>query len=269
MANIGVCIEPFFCDLPYGGRIKRIKELGFKSYEFWFLDKRFDGKNLVDEGKNLDEIAETNEKLGLRLTDFVFNHPDGGLVRSLIDPGDRSALADALPEFAEKARKLSCDKLISGTGNRIPAIPGERAVDNIIETLRVLAPICEREKITLILEPFNTKVDHPDYFLDDPFLSVKILKAVGSRNIKLLYDIYHMQIMSGNILAFIRSNLEHMGHFHIAGVPGRHEPCECELNYRYIVKEIERMGYRGGFGLEYWPTVDHARSLELTLECLR
>ena len=88
------------------------------------------------------------------------------------------------------------------------------------ETLSLAAGICEKAGITLLLEPFNTKVDHPDYFLDNPELALHVLKEVGSNNAKMLFDIYHMQIMSGNVTAFIKENIDYIGHFHVAGVPG-------------------------------------------------
>jgi len=132
----------------------------------------------------------------------------------------------------------------------------------MVETLREAAEICARNGVTLILEPFNSKVDHPDYFLDDPQTCVEVLEAVDHPNAKMLYDIYHMQIMAGNILDFVRKNLRHIGHFHIAGVPGRHEPDVSELNYPFILREIEKMGYQGHFGLEYWPTMAPEISLE-------
>jgi len=93
---------------------------------------------------------------------------------------------------------------------------------------------------------------------------IDIVKRVESPNLKMLYDIYHMQIMSGNLIDFIGENIEYIGHFHIAGVPGRHEPFTGELNYRYIVDEIDRMGYDGYFGLEYWPSFDDEESLRRT-----
>jgi hydroxypyruvate isomerase len=95
-----------------------------------------------------------------------------------------------------------------------------------------------------------------------------VLKQVASESIKMLFDIYHMQIMAGNVVAFIRANIRQIGHFHVAGVPGRHEPDDCELNYRYILEEIDRLGYPGYVGLEYWPTVDPAASLKRTRKYL-
>jgi hydroxypyruvate isomerase len=265
---IGVCIEPFFSDLPYRDRIRKAKELGFSTYEFWFHNKRFDGSNLIDENKDFDEIAELNQKYGLTTSDFVLNHPDGGVVGALIDAADRNLILDSLEEMLGLARKIGCKAFISGSGNKRPGLSRQRAIENMIETLREAAQICAKDGVTLILEPFNSKVDHPEYFLDDPDTCVEVLEAVNHPNAKMLYDIYHMQIMAGNILDFVRKNVKHIGHFHVAGVPGRHEPDACELNYPYIVQEIEKMGYRGHFGLEYWPTVAPEVSLQRTRKYL-
>jgi hydroxypyruvate isomerase len=268
MAKIGVCIEPFFSDRPYRERLERIRRLGFKYYEFWFHDKRYDGKQLVPEPKDLEEIAGLNAKYGLTCSDFAFNHPDGGVVAAMIDKRDRSKILDSLEGMIERGRKVGVKAFISGAGNRVPGLSREEALANMAATLKACAPVCEKHGVTLLLEPFNTKVDHPDYFLDDPQTCVEVLKQVASESIKMLFDIYHMQIMAGNVVAFIRANIRHIGHFHVAGVPGRHEPDACELNYPYILKEIDRLGYQGYVGLEYWPTVDHAASLKRTRKYL-
>jgi hydroxypyruvate isomerase len=268
MIEIAACIEPFFTDLDYDRRIEKIHKLGFKAYEFWFHDRKFDGKSLIDEPKDFERIAELNDRYGLRTADFVFNHPDGGIKASLIDKRDRNKLLENLEMMIDLAKKIGCNRFISAAGNKVPGMKTDEAVENMVEALTEMMRICERENITILLEPFNTKVDHPDYFLDDPKLCVEVLKEVNSRNALMLFDIYHMQIMSGNILAFVKENLNYIGHFHIAGVPGRHEPYECELNYRFIIDEIGKMGYQGYAGLEYWPTIDHEESLQKTLRYL-
>jgi hydroxypyruvate isomerase len=268
MAKLSVCIEPFFTDLSYPERIRKTAELGFKAYEFWFHDKRFDGKALVPEKKDFGQIAELNAEHGLVTTDFVFNHPEGGIVASLIDGKDRSRLLDSIEGMIDLAKKIGCRALISGSGNKVPGLKREAALESMTEGLVQLAKICERNGITLILEPFNSRVDHPDYFLDDPETCADVLRAVGSPNVKMLFDIYHMQIMHGNILSFVKRNLPLIGHFHVAGVPGRHEPNPCELDYAFILKEIDAMGYTGHFGLEYWPTTEPGKSLTATKHAL-
>jgi hydroxypyruvate isomerase len=264
----GVCIEPFFTNLDYEQRIEKISGIGFKSYEFWFHNKRFDGSALLDEMKDFDRIAELNEKHGLKTNDFVYNHPDGGVVASLIDRSDRAKLLENFEEIVGLAKKIGCTRFISGSGNKVPGISREQAMDTMAEGLFEMMGMCEKHGVTILLEPFNTKVDHPDYFLDDPALCVEVLKKVNNDHAKMLFDIYHMQIMSGNILSFIRKNMEYIGHLHIAGVPGRHEPEPCELNYRFILDEVEKAGYTCTAGLEYWPTEDDEQSLSQTLRYL-
>ena len=266
MVNIDVCIEPFFVSEQYEKRIKNIYELGFKNYEFWFHNKRFDGKSLVDEKKDFKAISELNRDLGLTTVDFVFNHPDGGIQASLIDKNDRQKLLDHINEIISYAKEVGCKKLISGSGNKIKTISEKEAIYNMIDSLSALAEICEKQDITLVLEPFNTRIDHPDYFLDNPYTALDVIKKVNSTHIKLLFDIYHMQIMSGNITNFIKDNIQYIGHFHIAGVPGRHEPIDNEINYRFILNEIDKSGYDGYAGLEYWPSIPDKESLIKTLE---
>jgi hydroxypyruvate isomerase len=268
MAKLSVCIEPFFSELPYLDRIRKVAELGFTAYEFWFHDKRFDGGRLVPETKDFDRIAELNSRLGLSTCGFVFNHPDGGIVASLIEKKDRPRLLDNLEAMIGRAQKIGCRAFISGSGNKVPGLAREKAIESMVEGLSAAARVCAAHGITLLLEPFNSKVDHPDYFLDDPQVCIDVLRQVNNPAAKMLYDIYHMQIMGGNVLAFVKENLAHIGHFHVAGVPGRKEPVPSELDYVFILKEIDGMGYTGHFGLEYWPTVEPGESLARTRRVL-
>ena len=266
MIKLAACIEPFFSSLNYDERIKKIHDIGFKAYEFWFHDKRFDGSGLIDEMKDFDRIGEINEKYNLTTADFVYNHPDGGIIAALIDDKDIQKLLDNMEEMIGYAKKIGCSSFICGSGNRIPGQTANEAVENMVESLTQMAVICKQHGMTLLVEPFNTRVDHPDYFLDDPKLCVDVLKKVNSSHVKMLFDIYHMQIMTGNLISFIRENIQYIGHFHIAGVPGRNEPASCELNYQFILDEIDKLGYSGYAGLEYWPTIDDEKSLRETLD---
>ena len=268
MPKIGVCAETFFTDLPYRERLQNIAALGFRSYELWFHDKRFDGVRLHDEPKDFDLIAELNEKLGLTCTDFIFNHPDAGIRAALIDFKDRSLILDSLGKMIELARKIGCRAFISAAGNVVPGMARDKAMENMTRTLREAAKVCDGEGITLLLEPFNTKVDHPQYFLDDPEDCITVLKAVNRKSARMLCDIYHIQIMAGDVTTFIRKNIEWIGHVHVAGVPGRHEPKEGELNYPYVLGQLDKLGYQGYVGLEYWPTMEPAASLRQTMAWL-
>lgn len=262
MTNLGVCLDPFFVELPYSERIRKIAEIGFKGYEFWFNNYKNTKAGLVSEVKDFQEIAELNQKYGLITTDIVYNHCDGGLLASLINADDTQKLVDNFGAMAEQAKLIGCHSLISASGNVIPNQNRDLSILYMLNNLKAIAKEAEIQGMTILLEPWNTKVDHPDNFLWDPQLSVDLIKAVDNPSVKLLYDIYHMQIMVGNILAFVKENIDYIGHFHIAGVPGRHEPFGCELDYRFIIQEIKKLGYKGFFGLEYWPTIDDKESLE-------
>ena len=117
----------------------------------------------------------------------------------------------------------------------------------------------------LLLECLNTRTDHFNYFLDSSAEGAAIVRAIDRPNLRLLYDVYHMQIMEGSVIENIEEHLDVIGHFHSAGVPGRHELMDGELNYRHIIRRIEAAGYAGAFGLEYSPaSADHAESLRRT-----
>jgi hydroxypyruvate isomerase len=268
MAKISVCIEPVFGDLGYRERLEKIAAIGYTYYDLWFHNKTFDGSSLTDEKKDFSMLQEMNEKHGLVTNSFVHCHPDGGIQASLIDKNDRQWAIDSLDEVIPLAHKVGCKYLVSGSGNRDSSIGAAEAIENMVETLRQQAKVCEQQDITILLEPWNTVVDHPDCFLDDPQIGVDVIKAVDSPNVKLLYDIYHMQIMAGNQTQFIKDNLDYIAAFQIAGIPGRHEPIDNELNYPFIIREVQKAGFTGTFGLEYWPSMDHEESLKKSLKHL-
>ena len=268
MAKIGVCIESCFGDLDYESRIRKIAEIGYKYYDLWFHNKSFNGSELSNEKKDFDMISDLNQELGLVTTSFVHTHPDGGIELDLLDKSHKKQIIDSFDEILPLAKKINCKNLVSGSGNINPDISDEEAFENMVENLTACVPVLEAEGITILIEPWNNKVDHPNNWLNDPELTVDIIKAVGSSNIKLLYDIYHMQIMCGNHTAFMRENLEYIGHFQMAGVPGRNEPVDNEVNYPFLIREADRLGYSGVFGLEYWPAEDPEESLRKCLHHL-
>jgi len=111
-------------------------------------------------------------------------------------------------------------------------------------------------------------VDHPGYFLDSAKEEAKIIREINHPNVRLLYDIYHMQIMEGSIISTIEKNIDIIGHFHAAGVPGRGELYLGELNYPCIIKRIDELGYDGYIGLEYFPSIDSEASLRRIKESI-
>ena len=123
--------------------------------------------------------------------------------------------------------------------------------------------MAEDKGVTLCLELLNSKVDHKDYQCDHTAWGVDVVKRINSPRMKLLYDIYHMQIMEGDVIRTIRENIQYIGHFHTGGVPGRHELDDTqELNWRTVAKAIADLNYQGYFAHEFIPTRDPMQSLE-------
>jgi hydroxypyruvate isomerase len=154
-----------------------------------------------------------------------------------------------IPKVAEAGIKnLIC---FSGNKNGIGEAEG---LDNCVKGLAPLVKLAEKNNVVLCMELFNTKVDHPDYQCSSTEWSIPLVDKVGSENFKLLYDIYHMQIMEGNIIATIKKYHKYFAHYHTAGVPGRNEINETqELNYKAIMKAIVETGFTGFVAQEFIP----------------
>jgi hydroxypyruvate isomerase len=167
------------------------------------------------------------------------------------------------------AKEAGCDKGIVLSGMSDPALPRARMRRNLEEALVGAVEIAGASGVTLLLEPLNTLVDHPGYYLDSSREGLEIVRAIRSPHLKLLFDIYHMQVMEGNLLATIEANLDVIGHFHSAGVPGRAELFGGEIDYPEIIRRLDALGYDGCFGLEYFPALDDpGESLRRNLEYL-
>lgn len=152
------------------------------------------------------------------------------------------------------------------SGNRAGLSDGD-GIANCIAGLKRVTPTAERHGVTLCLEMLNSKVDHKDYQADHTAWAVQVVQGVGSPRLKLLYDIYHMQIMEGDVIATIRANAPHIAHFHTGGVPGRAEIDETqELNYRRVMQGIAETGFTGFVGQEFVPKRDPVTSLRQAYE---
>jgi hydroxypyruvate isomerase len=136
--------------------------------------------------------------------------------------------------------------------------------------LAPLIPVAEQHGVTLCMELLNSKIDHPDYQCDHTAWGVALAKQVNSERFKLLYDIYHMQIMEGDVIRTVSDNIKYIGHFHTGGVPGRHEIDDSqELNYRAVMRAIGETGFSGFVAQEFVPTKDARKALEEAVEICR
>jgi hydroxypyruvate isomerase len=152
----------------------------------------------------------------------------------------------------------------SGNRNGMDDVTGAEIT---AETLRRVAPMAEDAGVTLVVELLNSKVDHPDYQCDKTAWGVQVCQWVGSPRVKLLYDIYHMQIMEGDVIRTIRENYAWFGHYHTAGNPGRNEIDQTqELNYPAILRAIAETGYTGYVAQEFIPARDPVTSLRQAFE---
>jgi hydroxypyruvate isomerase len=182
--------------------------------------------------------------------------PDGLNVKANHDPIVRS-----LERFIPKARAMGVPNVITFFGNR-RGMSDEEATANCIEGLNRVKAIGESEGVTICVELLNSKVDHKDYQGDRSAFGINIVKAVDSPRVKLLYDIYHMQIMEGDIIRTIRNNHQWFAHYHTGGVPGRHELDDTqELQWRSVATAIADLNYDGYFAHEFVPTRDPLTSL--------
>ncbi|QJR34688.1 hydroxypyruvate isomerase family protein [Gemmatimonas groenlandica] len=165
-----------------------------------------------------------------------------------------------------KAAAAGVQKIVVFSGNRGGMSDGE-GIANCITGLKRLMPVAERHGVVLCMEMLNSKVDHRDYHADHTAWAVEVAKGVNSPSFRLLYDIYHMQVMEGDVIATIKANLPWIGHFHTAGVPGRNEiDGGQELNYRGIAEFIAGSGYRGVFAHEFLPKREGMKSLREAVE---
>jgi hydroxypyruvate isomerase len=227
---------------------------------------------------SLDDLAKAGADMGLSGIDLI-NHDEWptarkyGLVPAMT-PGagtipngwnrteNHDTLEKEMRENIERAAAAKVPNVITFSGNR-KGMADDIGKENCIIGLNKVKKAAEDSGVTICLELLNSKIDHHDYMCDHTAWGVDVMKAVGSPRVKLLYDIYHMQIMEGDIIRTIRNNIQYIGHFHTGGVPGRHELDDTqELQWRTIAKAIADLNFEGYFAHEFVPTKDPLTSLK-------
>jgi len=166
-------------------------------------------------------------------------------------------------EGIELVAKAGYKNLICFAGNR-NGMDDETGLKNCVDGLQKILPLAEKKGVTIQIELFNSRIDHKDYMGDKSAWGIELCKRLGSPNFKILFDIYHMQIDEGDIIRSIQDNHSYFGHYHTAGVPGRHEIDDTqELNYPAIMRAIKATGYKGYVAHEFIPThADRIGSLQ-------
>ncbi len=185
-----------------------------------------------------------------------------GIKSGINDKKNHEDMERKMLESIKTAAAAGAPNVIVLAGDR-KGISDEEGLDNSVQFLNKVKGAAEDQGVTLCMELLNSKVNHPGYMCDHTTWGVEVCKRVNSPRVKLLYDIYHMQIMEGDIIRTIRQNFQYMGHFHTAGNPGRHEFDDTqEMNYAGICKAIADLGYQGFISHEYSPTKEPLETLD-------
>lgn len=227
---------------------------------------------------SLEDLCANAARIGLKGIDLVNSNewavlqkhgltpamtPGAGTIAIAWNRTDaHDKLEKEMRENIERASAAKVPNVITFSGNRRGMADAEGA-DNCVIALNQVKAHAEDKGINICMELLNSKVNHKDYMCDHTAWGVDVCKRVGSPRVGLLYDIYHLQIMEGDIVRTIRENIQYLKHFHTGGNPGRHEIDETqELNYRFVAQAIAELGYQGYVAHEYSPVRDPIQSLD-------
>jgi len=258
--RLSIRVEPLFPGLTLAQQLERVAAAGYAGYEFgdW---RAADAKATV----------ALQRKLGLECVCLVGNKGVNPVGMGLCDPAERAGFLAEIAASAEAAERFETKKMVVLSGFKVPGMTREAMHASMVEGMKRAHEIVARRGVTMIvevintlakIEPLNPKGDnHSRYFLDRTPEAFQMVREVGSPYFQILYDLYHVQIMEGNLIETIRENIAAIGHIHVADVPGRHEPGTGEIHFGNVFKAIRESGYRGYVGMEYIPTGEVMRTL--------
>jgi hydroxypyruvate isomerase len=239
-ANVSI----LFKEVPFLERFGRAREAGFGAVEFWW-----------PSGEDLGEVEGAVRDAGLTVALFNFDAGDmpGGDRGLVSDPERQEQFRENVPVALELAGRLGCQRLNALVGLELPGLSREEQFGLARENVRYAADRARESGVEVLVEAVNTFENGP-YLLYTTEGAAEFVESVGRQNVKLQYDVYHMQRMEGNIVATLREHIGEIGHVQVADSPGRGEPGTGEINYPYVLGELEALGYDGYVGLEYNPT---------------
>ena len=242
-----LCIEPVFEDVPFLERFQIAKDLGCDAVEFW--DPWASNEDITPA-----KLGKASADAGIPIAACCLNK---AWTYRMTFPW--ATVKENVELSMGYAKEKGVKTMIGLSGEVMCKTDSEKIL--LLENLKRAGEIAEKNGVTIVLEALNSLYNHKGYYLDSSYVGFEIMKAVDCPNIKLLYDCYHMQLMEGNLVNSIRDNIDYIGHFHSAGVPGRHELHLGETNYPFVIKAADEAGYDKYFGFEYWPTYDNKKSL--------
>ncbi len=247
--KVTACIETLFTELPWQERFKAAKEAGFDYIEFW---------SWTD--KDLDEIKRLAEEAGIGISGF-----NGDADYSLVDPTHKEKYLEFLGKSLAAAQKIGAESVTIhsnalGDGgivvNHYTELSDTVKLCSMYDMLKEVAVMAEQTGITCNLEGLNITTDHVGNFLKNTQMAAEIIRLIGSPKVKILYDVYHMQLNEGSICDTLSKYIDTVGHIHIADAPGRHEPGTGEINYPNVIRHLRKLGYEGKIGCELFPEKD-------------
>jgi hydroxypyruvate isomerase len=238
---------------PVGEALALLERLGYDAFEMF--DWRKPGR--------LETFAIEMKKCPLTCACLVANWGVTAPGCGLVNPREREGFLRELNASIEAAKEVDARQLVVLTGNELGGLPRSEQMANAVAALREAAPILEKNGIVATVEILNTYVDHAGYFLYHVRDGAELVDRAGSPSVKLLFDIYHVQIMEGNLINNIRLHIDRIGHFDVGDVPGWHEPGTGEINYRNVFKTIYELGdrFQGSAALEYGPLASFEENL--------
>lgn len=258
--RLSVRVEPLFPGLTLAQQLERVAAAGYQGYEF--------GDWRAQDAK---QIVALQRKLGLECVCLVGNKGVNPVGMGLCDPAERAGFLAEVAASTEAAKRFETKKMVVLSGFRVPGMTREAMHASMVEGLKRAHDIVAKADVTMIvevintlakIEPLNPKGDnHSRYFLDRTPEAFQMVREVGSPYFQILYDLYHAQIMEGNLIETIRENVAAIGHIHVADVPGRHEPGTGEIHFANVFRAIRESGYGGYVGMEYIPLKDAMETL--------
>lgn len=251
--KLSVRVEPLFKKMALEQQMTKVAKAQYQGFEFgnW-------------RAADPAVIVPLAKKLGIECACIVGNKNVNPPGMTLTDPRDRAGFLAEIKASTEAAKRFETKRMVVLTGNEVPGMSRDAQHQSIVEGLRAAHDIVAPAGITMILEPLNTLVDHKGYYLNHTPEAFQIVREVDSPYVKILFDIYHVQIMDGNLIDTIRKNIAAIGHFHVGDVPGRHEPGTGEIDYGNVFKAIQSAGFKNFVAMEYNPSRDPSETLRDT-----
>jgi hydroxypyruvate isomerase len=249
------CIETLYTELPWEDRFAAAKNDGFDYVEFWNWPE-----------KDLNQLKQLADQAGIGICGF-----NGDADYSLIDPAQKTEYLAYLEQSLQTAQKLGA---LSVTIHSNALGDGGVVVDyylqlsdtvkicTMFDNLKDVAALAEKYGIVCNLEGLNITTDHVGNYLRSTQMAAEMIRLIGSDKVKILYDVYHMQLNEGAIMDTLAAYIDTIGHIHIADAPGRHEPGTGEINYVNVVRHLNNLGYCGIVGSELFPEHDTATAVK-------